>query len=48
MNPGLDLYDPLELALLMETAEDLADRDRDDPAPGEVGAEDGGQDDEEP
>jgi hypothetical protein len=32
MNPGLDLLDPLELALLMEAAEDLADRDRDDPA----------------
>jgi hypothetical protein len=44
MNPGLDPLDPLELALLMEAAEDLGDLNRDDPPPGEVGAEDGGQD----
>ena len=43
MNP----LDPLELALLLEAAEDLDDLDRDDPPTGEVGAEDGGQDDEE-
>ena len=30
MNPGLDPLDPLELALLMEAAEDLGDLDRDD------------------
>jgi hypothetical protein len=48
MNPGLDPLDPLELALLLEVAEDLGDLDRDDPPTGEVGAEDGGQDDEEP
>jgi hypothetical protein len=48
MNPGLDPLDSLELALLMEAAEDLADLDRDNPPPGEVGVEDGGQDDEEP
>ena len=48
MNPGMDPLDPLELALLLEAAEDLADRDRDDPPPGEVVPEDGGQDDEEP
>jgi hypothetical protein len=47
MNPGLDPLDPLELVLLMEAAEDLGDLDRDDPPTGEVGAEDGGQDDEE-
>jgi hypothetical protein len=46
MNPGLDPLDPLELVLLMEAAEDLGDLDRDDPPTGEVGAEDGGQDDE--
>ena len=39
--------DPLELALLMEAAEDLADLDRDDPPLGEMVAEDGGPDDEE-
>jgi hypothetical protein len=48
MNPGLDPLDPLELALLLEVAEDLGDLDRDDPPTGGVGAEDGGQDDEEP
>ena len=45
MNPGLDPLDPLELALLIEAAEDLADLDRDD-TPGEVVAEDCGQDEE--
>jgi hypothetical protein len=44
MNPGLDPLDPLELALLMEAAEDLGDLDRDDPLAGEVVPEDGGQD----
>lgn len=48
MNPGVDPLDPLELALLMEAAEDLSDLDRHDPLPGKVVAEDGGQDDEEP
>jgi hypothetical protein len=38
----------LELALMMEAAEDLADLDRDDPPPGEVVAEDCGQENEEP
>jgi hypothetical protein len=38
----------LELALLMEAAEDLSDLEDDDPPPGEVVAEVGGQDDEEP
>ena len=45
LNPGLDPLDPLELALLIEAAEDLADLDRDD-TPGEVVAEDCGQDEE--
>jgi hypothetical protein len=49
MTPGLDPLDPLELALLMEAAEGLADPDREDPPAGEVEPEDGdGQDDEEP
>ena len=48
MNPGLDPLDPLELALLMEAAEDLADLDREDLPSGEVETEDGGQDDQEP
>jgi hypothetical protein len=48
MNPGLDPLDPLELALLIEAAEDLDDLDRDDTPPGEVVAEAGGQEDEEP
>jgi hypothetical protein len=47
MNPGLDPLDPLELALLLEAAEDLGDLDRDDLPMGEVVPEDGGQDDEE-
>jgi hypothetical protein len=34
MNPGVDRLDPLELALLLEAAEDLADLDRHDPPPG--------------
>ena len=48
MSPGLDPLDPLELALLIEAAEDLGDLDSDDTPPGEVVAEDGGQEDEEP
>jgi hypothetical protein len=48
MHPGLDPLDPLELALLMEAAEDLADLDGDDLPPGEVETENGGQDDQEP
>ena len=36
MNPGVDPLDPLELALLMEAAEDLSDLDRHDPPPGKV------------
>jgi hypothetical protein len=47
MNPGLDPLDPLELALLIEAAEDLGDLDRDDPPTGEAVPGDGGQDDEE-
>jgi hypothetical protein len=46
MTPG-DPLDPLELALLIEVAEDLADLKEEDTPPGEVEAEDGGQDDEE-
>ncbi len=46
MIPG-DPLDPLELALLIEVAEDLADLEEQDTPPGKVGAEDGGQDDEE-
>jgi hypothetical protein len=45
MTPG-DPLDPLELALLIEVAEDLADPEEEDTPPGEVEAEDGGQDDE--
>jgi hypothetical protein len=37
LNPGLDPLDPLELALLMEAAEDLADLDRDAPPRGRDG-----------
>jgi hypothetical protein len=50
MNPGLgplNPLDPLELALLIEAAEDLADLEKDDtPLSGVV--EEDGQDDEEP
>jgi hypothetical protein len=44
-NPG-DPLDPLELGLLLEAAEGLTDLEDDDTPPGEVVAEDGGQDDE--
>lgn len=47
MNPGSDPLDPLELALLMEAAGELADPEDDDrPSRGEA-ADGGGQDEEE-
>ena len=36
MNPGSDPLDPLELALLIEAAENLADLEEGDTPPGEV------------
>jgi hypothetical protein len=47
MNPGPDPLDPLELALLMEAAGDLADSEDEDTLPGGEAADGGGQDDEE-
>jgi hypothetical protein len=47
MTPGSDPLDPLELALLMEAAGDLAGpEDKDTPPGGEAG-DGGGQDDQE-
>jgi hypothetical protein len=47
MNPGSDPLDPLEPALLMEAAEDLADSEDKDTPPGGEAADGGGQHDEE-
>lgn len=50
MDPGSDPLDPLELALLIEAAENpsgFSDREDDDLPPGGADAEDGGEDDEE-
>jgi hypothetical protein len=40
--------DPLELALLLEAAEDLSGLDRDEAPPVDEAAEDGDEDDREP
>jgi hypothetical protein len=45
MNPGSDPLDPLELALLIEVAENPADLEDDDTPPGEVVEGDDDQDD---
>lgn len=47
MNPGSDPLDPLELALLIEAAEDLADPEDKDTPPGGEAADGAGQHDEE-
>ena len=45
MNPGSDPLDPLERALLIEAAEDLAEPEDNDKPPGGQAADGSGQED---